>query len=97
MAVDNPNRSSSMMKKRVTALIAVIGLAILPLQAEQMKCGAGKCGAPSQAMKAPAGCACPQQCDHADCAHKKDPSKPCDCNESAKTTMKCGAGKCGGK
>jgi len=48
-------------------------------------------------MKAPAGCACPQQCDHTDCAHKKDPSKPCDCNAGAKGTMKCGAGKCGGK
>jgi len=86
------------MKKRVLAIIAVFGLAFLPLQAEQMKCGSGKCGMASKEMKAPAGCACPQQCDHTDCAHKKDPAKPCDCNATAiKGQMKCGAGKCGGK
>jgi hypothetical protein len=84
------------MKKRVMALIAVIGLAMVPLQAQQMKCGGGKCGAATQkTMKAPAGCACPQQCDHTDCAHKKDPAKPCDCTPSKKPAMKCGAGKCG--
>ena len=87
--------------KRVLAVFAAAGLAFMPLQAEQMKCGGGKCGAPAQAMKSPAGCACPQQCSHTDCAHKKDPSKPCDCNVSVKSpmkcgsAMKCGAGKCG--
>lgn len=85
------------MSKRAAALVAAIGLAMLPLQADEMKCGAGKCGATPQTFKAPAGCACPEDCTNQNCAHKKDPSKPCDCNVTAKGPMKCGAGKCGGK
>lgn len=82
--------------KMFLAAAALVALAWLPLQAEQMKCGAGKCGSGvSKEMKA-AGCSC-EHCDNPNCAHKKDPSKPCDCNVSAKGQMKCGAGKCGGK
>lgn len=97
------------MRKRMLAIIAVIGLAFLPLQAEPMKCGAGKCGSAMQ--KGMNGAACPcdaKDCDHENCAHMKDPSKPCDCASrkaakikcgSAKPAakMKCGAGKCGTK
>jgi len=90
--------------KRTAALIAVTGLSFMPLQADQMKCGAGKCGASMQQGKA---CPCNiENCDHENCAHMKDPSKPCDCNASKQTKikcgsaqptpkMKCGAGKCG--
>lgn len=81
--------------------VAVIGLAFMPLQAEQLKCGAGKCGGATK-VKA-ANCSC-EDCDNPKCAHKLDPSKPCDCDHGkgdGKGTMKCGgamkcgAGKCG--
>ncbi len=58
-----------------------------------MKCGAGKCGAAMQGKGSMIGCACGENCDNPKCAHKLDPTKPCDCNQTGK--MKCGAGKCG--
>lgn len=90
-----------LMKKKVMALIAVIGLAMVPLQAEQMKCGAGKCGAAMQKDMKGSACHCEGNCDHENCAHMKDASKPCDCNSKKPAKikcgggMKCGAGKCG--
>jgi hypothetical protein len=82
-------------KKIVMILIAVIGLGFmtLSLNASDMKCGAGKCGSSMSKDAKGKGCVC-VDCDHADCAAKKDPSQACDCKD---IKMKCGAGKCGSK
>ncbi len=68
------------------------------LNASEMKCGAGKCGAAmnssAPALKNINGCNCKaESCKHTQCAAKKDPSKACDCKMGAK--MKCEAGQCG--
>jgi len=77
-----------MSKKLIMGFIAVIamGMMTLSLHAGEMKCGASM----SKDTHAK-GCTC-KNCDHPDCAAKKDPSKPCDCDHEK---MKCGAGKCG--
>ena len=97
-----------MSRKMLAVAVAVIGLAFMPLQAEQMKCGAGKCGATTEKGANTVACPCNvKDCDHENCAHMKDPSKPCDCNatkpakikcgaNASGKSMKCGAGKCGG-
>ncbi len=87
-----------MSKKLIMGFIAVIamGLMTLSLNANEMKCGAGKCGASMTKDTHTKGCTC-KNCDkHPNCAAKKDPSKPCDCDQN----KKCGAstigdGKCG--
>ena len=86
------------MKKIVLpALLLASMVFINNASADEMKCGAGKCGA-SMKMKA-----CPAACTNPKCAHKLDASKKCDCNVTGK--MKCGASmmekpamkKCGSK
>ena len=78
----------------LTAAMMFIGNSTL--SANDMKCGAGKCGAAmkcgasmSKGMNAK-GCKC-QDCDNPNCAAKKDPSKPCDCKMDGTGKMKCGA------
>ena len=78
-----------MSKKLIMGFIAVVsmGLMTLSLNANEMKCGAGKCGASMSKDTHTK-----KNCDNPDCAAKKDSSKPCDCDHKK---MKCGAGKCG--
>jgi uncharacterized low-complexity protein len=77
------------------ALMLGMGFMGLSLNASDMKCGAGKCGAAMSQEMNVKGCASCKDCPNPDCAAKKDPSKPCDCPKDAKGNMKCGAGKCG--
>lgn len=77
------------------AALLMLGFSALSLDAADMKCGAGKCGASMSKEMQAKGCAGCNDCPDPDCAAKKDPSKPCDCQHDQKGGMKCGTGKCG--
>lgn len=86
-----------MFKRTRTLLFAALlalGFIGLSINADEMKCGAGKCGASMSKDMKVKGCDC-NDCPNPNCAAKKDPSKPCDCPKDAQGKMKCGAGKCG--
>ena len=85
-----------MSKLNLTALLLgaalFTGLGVVNLSAQDMKCGAGKCG---KAMKTPA-----MKCGAGKCGKaKKAPAMKCGAGKCGKAKkvpeMKCGAGKCG--
>ncbi|MEA1982155.1 MAG: hypothetical protein U9N39_01320 [Campylobacterota bacterium] len=100
--------------KLVALLLGAIlftGIGAISLSAEEMKCGAGKCGAsmdtPVKKMKCGAGkcgsakglntpkCMCGDNCPNKENCAYKKDASKA-CDCVKKGSMKCGAGKCGG-
>lgn len=93
------------MKKLITLLVGMLALTAMSfssVNAAEMKCGAGKCGAAMSSIQKPVCCDSKANGEACTCDSKVKCScqdkKSCECEagkKAPKAAMKCGNGKCG--